>query len=491
MLRRKFVQTAAAGIPLILAAGVAPAIARDRSPNSKINIAVAGLRGIGKSHLSSYLRQSADVRVAAICDCDTEPLGEVAKYLDGKGVAAKSYRDIRRLFEDKNVDAVSICLPNYWHALATIWGCQAGKHICVEKPVSHSIWEGRQMVAAARKYKRLVQADIDSRSNPGLGPAIAYAQEHLGRPIYASIVGYKRRHSIGLSRGPGRIPPTCDYDLHSGPLPATPLPRKELHYDWHWQWLSGNGELGNNGPHQLDICRRALGKNTAPARVISLGGRFGYLDDGNVPNTQIVWYDYDGVPVVFESRALGRKPGVNIMDSLTGVTATGKVVSHPTSGTSNCNLCVFFERGYLCGNSIFDNDGAPVKGFPGRSASQRAFVEALKTGKQEDLRCDILDGHISANISHIGNISHQTGEHVGLDAARRKVKSFPYLERVFAGMEKHLATHGISLEKEGLCLGRELTFDSTAERFTGTHGDFANLFLRDTYRPPFTVPENV
>jgi predicted dehydrogenase len=466
-----------------------PAIVKDRRANSKIAVAVIGLRGIGKSHLSAYLRQSNDVAVTALCDCDSEYLDAAAEALEAKGVSPrpKLYRDLREVFADRDVDAVSICTPNYWHALATVWACQAGKHVCVEKPVSHCIWEGRKMVEAARKYDRLVQADIDSRSNTGLAAAIAYARQNLGAPRWVRITGYKRRKSIGITRGPGKIPETCDYNLHSGPLPLMPLPRRELHYDWHWQWLSGNGELGNNGPHQLDMCRRILGSNAAPRRAISFGGRLGYLDDGNVPNTQLAWFDIGGVPVVFEARALGRVAGDDVMDDLRATTATGKPIRAVCGSTTNCNICAVFENGYLLGQAIYDNNGALVQDFPGRSAPQRAFINALKTGKRDDLCCDILDGHLSANISHIGNISYQCGHRASLAEVRAAAGNFPHLAETFADTERHLAANGVEPEKAALFLGPELRYDAAGEHFTGAHAERANLFLRDTQRPPFAI----
>jgi predicted dehydrogenase len=457
--------------------------------NDRINVAVIGVRGIGQSHIGQYKRQPDDVRIAALCDCDTECLDKALAALSKDNINPKGYQDLRKLFEDKDVDAVSVGMPNYWHALATVWACQAGKHVCVEKPVSHSIWEGRKMVEAARKYNCMVQADLDTRSNPSVAAAIEYMQKNLGKPLYVRIVNYKRRESIGKITGPGTVPATCDYNLHSGPIPMMPLPRQELHYDWHWQWHTGNGELGNNGPHQLDFCRWALGKQNAPQKVISFGGRFGYIDDGNVPNTQVAWYDYDGIPVIYDSRALGEKTGIDNMDGVTGYTATGKKVYHPFKGNANCNIFIFCENGYLSGDSIFDNNGDLVKRFeePGKVGPQVNFIRALKSGKIEDLKTDILEGHLSANLSHIGNISYQTGHQVDFEEVRKTVSEYKYLDEVFRGFEDHLRQNGINPAKEKIYLGNELTFDSVSEKFTGQHSDMANLFLKDNYREPFEI----
>jgi predicted dehydrogenase len=494
--RREFLKTGVlGGAGLLFSSYAFGTSARPiKGANDRINVAVVGLRGIGQSHLSSYRRQAdSNVRIAALCDCDSEYLDKMLASLAKDDIRPKSYRDLRKLLDDKDVDAVSLGMPNYWHALATVWACQAGKHVCVEKPVSHSIWEGRKMVEAARKYKRMVQADLDTRSNPSVTAAIDYMQKNLGKVLYVRIVNYKRRFSIGKIKGPGIIPVTCDYDLHTGPLPMMPLPRKELHYDWHWQWLTGNGELGNNGPHQLDVCRWALGKQNAPQKVLSFGGRFGYTDDGNVPNTQVAWYDYDGIPVIYDSRALGEKTGIDNMDGFTGHTATGKKVHHPYRGGANCSIYIFCENGYLVGDSIFNNDGERVKRFeePGKVGPQTNFIRALRSGRQEDLKTDILEGHLSANISHIGNISYQTGRQASLEELRQTAGKYPYLEEVFLDFDEHLRLNGVDPAKEELFLGRELTFDSTSERFTGEHSDIANLFLKDNYREPFVIPEKV
>jgi len=494
MKRRTFIKQGIAGSAGLLLPNVAFGTPAHpiKGANERIGAAVIGVRGIGQSHINSYKKMPDDVRIVALCDCDTEPLGiELAK-LEKDGIHAKSYQDLRKLLEDKDIDVVSIGMPNYWHALATVWACQAGKHVDVEKPVSHCIWEGRKMVEAARKYKRLVQADLDTRSNTSVAAAIDYMRQNLGKPVYARIVNYKRRESIGKTMGPGRIPPTCDYNLHSGPIPMMPLPRKELHYDWHWQWHTGNAELGNNGPHQLDMLRWALNKTNAPSRVISFGGRYGYTDDGNVPNTQVVWYDYDGLPVIYDSRGLGEKTGIDNMDGFTGVTVTGKKVIHPYRGNAHCNIWIFCENGYWSGSSIYDNDGVLVKNFDEpRVGPQFNFIKAVKSGKQEDLRTDILEGHLSAILSHQGNISYQCGQQTSLDELRKTVGAYPRLEEVFLGFEEHLRMNGIDPAKEAIFLGPELTFDSQSEHFTGAHSEHANLFLKDPYREPFVIPEKV
>jgi len=252
--------------------------------NEKINVGVVGCRNHGSwAHLEDSYLNFPDVNVIALCDPDLASIDRCSKIMYDKGAAqAKAYTDIRKMLENKEIDAISVATPNHWHALATVWGCQAGKDVCVEKPVSHNIWEGRTMVEAAEKYGRIVQADHDMRSNQKIEAAVNYIQSGaLGKIEYCHSWVYKRRESIGnVKKSGGYIPPTVDYDLYCGPATMGPLPRLNLHYDWHWQWDFGNGEIGNNGPHHLDLCRWVLGQNDLPRRVISFGGRYGYKDDG-------------------------------------------------------------------------------------------------------------------------------------------------------------------------------------------------------------------
>jgi len=492
--RRNFIKTTLAG-----SAGLALsryAFGTPQHPitgaNDRINVAVIGVGGHGRTHISAYKQQPGEVRIAALCDCDSAFLDRELAALDKDNIKATGYKDLRKLYENKDIDAVSIVTPNYWHALATVWACQAGKHVCVEKPVSHCVWEGRKMVEAARKYNRLVQADLDIRSLNSWAAAIDYMQKNLGKVQYVRIINYKRRKSIGKIMGPGLIPKTCDYDLHSGPIAMMPLPRKELHYDWHWQWHTGNAEIGNNGPHWLDICRWALGKTNLPRKVISFGGRFGYIDDGNVPNTQVAWYDYDGIPLIYDSRGLGERAGVDNMDGFTGYTASGKKVHYPYTGDANGSFYIFCENGYLTEDSIYDNDGVLVKRFNEPSVGpQFNFIKALKSGKKEDLKTDILEGHLSAIISHIGNISYQTGNRASIEEIRKTAGNYKHLNDVLLGFEEHLRLNGLNPEKEEMYLGQALNFHSPTEKFTGEHSEIANLFLKDNYREPFVIPENV
>jgi predicted dehydrogenase len=278
MNRRDFLRTtgiSAAGVMVGCATGKTPWTSSGKpiGANSDIRVGVIGIHAQGRSHINAY-RKMPGVRLVALCDVDelvlTERVAEVAK--DDSSIRA--YGDLRQLFDAKDIDAVSIAMPNHWHALGTVWGCQAGKDVLVEKPVSHCIWEGRKMVQASRRYGRMVQAGLNQRSRQGMAEAFAYVQSgKLGKILCAYAWDYKRRESIGKVGGIAQIPSRVDYNLWTGPAPMLPLLREKLHYDWHWQWATGNGEIGNNGVHWLDATRWAIGKTDLPRSVVSFGGR--------------------------------------------------------------------------------------------------------------------------------------------------------------------------------------------------------------------------
>ncbi len=269
--------------------------------------------------------------------------------------AVAAYVDVRKLLDDKSIDAVAIATPNHWHALATIWACQAGKDVYVEKPFSYNIWEGRQMVAAARKYGRMVQVGTQSRSSEVLRQAFDYLHSGEIGPIRcAHAIVYRAREGIGKVDAPMPVPSTVDYDLWCGPAPKAPLRRKQLHYEWHWFWSTGNGEIGNNGAHFIDVCRWALGQDKPPPRAVSIGGRFAFHDDGETPNTQIALLDYQPAPLLCEIRALKAAQGPDTL---------GKFRSLGQGVVIDC------EGGYFAGNStggaVFDRQGQKMKEFGG------------------------------------------------------------------------------------------------------------------------------
>lgn len=496
MNRRQFLQTSGAGLAGILATqntSAAP-IATPIGANSDLRVAVIGFRSHGRTHIRAY-RKMSGVRLVALCDADKQVLERELAGLKQEDVNAKGYTDLRALMDDPEIDAVSIATPNHWHALATIWACQAGKHVCVEKPVSHSIWEGRKMVEAARKYQRLVQADLDRRSQPDLDAAFASLQSgELGRILYARAWDFKRRKSIGKISGPQSIPASVDYNLWTGPAPMLPLLRENLHYDWHWQWATGNGEIGNNGPHQLDQIRWALGQSTLPKTVLSFGGRYGYIDDGETPNTQVALYDYHGIPVIYEARGLPKSKDSENMDDFVGETVNGTKVTHPHERPSpNNSYAIFCEGGYYHEGVLYDNDGKEMKRFgeQDHKGPQEHFIAALRSGKTEDLKTDILQGHLSTCLCHMGNVSIMCGEPMSFEQARRNIPGTDHAQMAFDRMYLHLKANGVEMEKAKLILGSTLSFDSDKEVFVGPNSRHANLFLKDSYREPFIIRDQV
>ena len=309
--RRTFMKRSLAGG---LAVTFAP-YGRVLGANDDVRVAVVGFRSQGSNHIK-WFGKIPGVRVVALCDVDRDFIDREVRKLKERNEKVDTYVDYRKLLDDKNIDAIITATPNHWHSLVTVWACQAGKDVYVEKPVSHNIREGRKMVEAARKYNRIVQTGTQNRSDEGLMQAFEYIRQgRLGKILRARCYYFSPRGPIGKVDGPQPIPETVDYNLWMGPAPMVPLMRKNLHYDWHWQWPYGNGDLGNNGIHCIDVCRWALGYSTLAPRVISFGGKFLWDDDRQTPNTQVAFYDYKPAPIIFEMRNLPRKKGDSAMDA--------------------------------------------------------------------------------------------------------------------------------------------------------------------------------
>lgn len=454
--------------------------------NDDIRVAVVGFRGKGKGHIEKF-REIPGVRVVALCDVDRDVLDSEVKKFTDDNEKVDAYTDIRKLLDDKNIDAIVTATPNHWHSLLTIWACQAGKDVYVEKPVSHNVWEGRKAVEAARKYNRIVQVGTQNRSDVGLLEAIPYIQGgNLGKIVVVRGFCYKRRESIGKVDGPQPIPESVDYNLWTGPTPLVPLMRERLHYDWHWVWYTGNGDIGNQGIHEMDLCRWVIGQDKLAPRVVSIGGRFGYDDDGNTPNTLITFLDYEPAPIIFEVRGLPRKKDDSAMDNYRG-TRVGIVVE-----------C---ENGYFAGGRgggwVYDNDDNKIKQFKGDGGGehQANFIKAVRSRKVSDLRADILEGHISSALCHMGNISYRIGQLSSPDEIREVIKSEPQTTETFERFQEHLFANWVDLSKTRAALGPWLQMDPDKEKFIGS-GEYsttrwANDLLTQEYRKGFVVPEKV
>ncbi len=459
---------------------------RVQGANDTLRVAVVGFKGRGGDHIKGFSRIPG-VKVVALCDVDQNVLdGAVAKLKEQTSENVKGYRDVREVMEDGDIDIVATATPNHWHALITIWACQANKDVYVEKPVSHNVWEGRKAVEAARKYRRMVQTGTQSRSSQGIKEAAAWVKAgNLGKIEIARGLCYKPRASIGKVDGPQPIPEGIDYNLWCGPAPMSPLTRKNLHYDWHWDFETGCGDLGNQGIHQMDIARWFLGEMELSPKVISAGGRLGYVDDGNTPNTQVIWHGYEKAPLIFEVRGLPANKAAQTegwgkgMDKFMG--AGVGVVIHCEGGyvlVPNYQIAI-----------VHDKSGKEIRRFEGSKDHYENFIGAVRSRQVEDLNADILEGHLSSALCHTGNISYRLGRKSAPGEARERLKDQKGLQESYDRMVEHLKKNEVDLDMDKLTLGVGLTMDPATERFV-RNNDADKLLTRD-YRKPFVVPEKV
>lgn len=480
--RREFLQqsmfaaaaaAAASSSTPILRAEDAP---QSRSAADKLSVAVVGVKGRGSAHIAAFTNRN-DTVIKYVVDVDSDIGNQRAEEIGEKqkGIVPKYVKDIRKMLEDKTVDIVSIATPNHWHALGAIWAIQAGKDVYVEKPVSHNVSEGRRIVEAARKYGQICQAGTQSRSNPGMREAIEFVQQgKVGEIKVARGLCYKRRNAIG-PKGTYTVPSNIDYDLWCGPAPMDPLTRKNLHYDWHWVWATGNGDLGNQGIHQMDIARWGLGVNQLSNSVFSYGGRLGYEDAGETANTQVIVHNYGDKSLVFEVRGL------------------------ETKGYRGASIGVIFEGtdGYVVSPTYdsataFDKDGTVIKTFKGGDdfAHFNNFVAAVRSRKYQDLNGDVLEGHLSSALCHMGNISYRLGSQYAAADALKKIDSITSQDNAKDTYErtmKHLEENKVDVAATKLQIGNDLAFDPVTETFTGDQAD-ANKMLTREYRAPYVVP---
>ncbi len=412
--RREFMgrSLVAAGVGAGFAIGGTKSSGRIIGANDTIRIAVAGLNGRGESHVAGFGKLPG-VEIACLVDPDSRTYDRRIKQVAGvlekagkpNGSPPSVEKDIRRVLEDKSIDAVSVATPNHWHALITVWACQAGKDVYVEKPCSHVVHEGRVSVDAARRYNRIVQHGTQSRSESRWPMAVeAIRSGQLGKLLVSRALCYKRRKSIG-EKPAGTPPSQLDFNLWLGPAPTQPYHENLVHYNWHWFWDFGNGDIGNQGVHQMDIARWLIPASssssaTFPRSVVSIGGRFGYKDQGQTANTQIAVMDYGETQLIFEVRGLptGKYRGVNV-----GNTA------HCEAGTVIEDR--FYPRGKTESVPLDQVAKVAVRRGPGKGHFAN-FIEAVRSRKVEDLNADILEGHYSAALCHLPNISYRLGEDV-------------------------------------------------------------------------------
>lgn len=492
-LEQSLMAAAAAAATTVRAAEPAGGQEKSRSPNEKLSVAVIGVRGRGQSHARALAARS-DCQVVAVCDADREIGAAFAAALGKKtGSVPKFVEDMRRIFDDKSIDIVSIATPNHWHSLAAIWAMQAGKDVYVEKPVSHEISEGRRMIQVSRKYNRICQGGTQKRSVGANQEAAKYiAAGKLGQIKLAHCYTYRPRTPIGPA-GQYKVPESVNYDLWCGPAPMGPLTRPQFHYDWHWFWDFGNGEIGNNSIHAVDTMRLLTGLKGLGRGVICYGGRVKFNDCGQTANIQVAIHDFDGTTVVQEVR--NHKTANPKHGGIVYIVGTeGYMVS-----TSQINT-VFDPQGKVV-TKIADARGDELTKVTVSKGKHRDdfgslddqhignFVKAVHSRKREDQVADIPEGHCSTALCHLGNISYRLGKPASPTEIEAKLASLKVHESVretFDAIRAHLADNEVDIEKERLTLGPWLAIDSDAEKFVGNPA--ADAFLTRQYRKPFVVP---
>src|SRR5262245_21326234 len=384
--RRLFLHASALALPAAVARGAAD------KPSERVRLAVLGLNGRGRGLMRGFASLPG-VEIAALCDPDSRVAKKALAALPASHKRTpKVVQDLRKVNDDPDVDAVVVATPDHWHALATVWACQAKKHVYVEKPISHNLAEGRRMVQAARKYGRVVQVGTQRRSAEHLMKAHDLVRSgKLGKVPFARAWIAGNRKSIGR-RKDGPAPEGVDYDLWLGPAPERPYNPNRFHYNWHWNWDYGGGEIANNGIYLLDTARWGLGKNEHPRGVLCVGGRFGYEDDGQTPNTQIAAYDYGDARILLEVRGLKSDKCRDL--------AIGRVFEA--------------EKGTLIsgggGVAAYTPEGEVLEKFTGGGDHFRNFADAVKARKREDLTSEVAEGHLSTSLCHLANLSYRLGE---------------------------------------------------------------------------------
>jgi predicted dehydrogenase len=463
--------------------------------NETVRIAIAGLNGRGGEHVGQFVGMKQDVEISYLVDPDTRTFKKRLDQIEDKGGRAPAtVQDIRRVLEDKSVDAISVATPNHWHALMTIWACQAGKDVYVEKPCSHNVHEGRIAVEAARRYNRIVQHGTQSRSSHDWALAAELIHSgKLGKLLVSRALCYKPRGSIGVK--PVTNPPEqLDFDIWLGPAPRQPYHANLVHYNWHWFWDFGNGDIGNQGVHQMDIARWLIpaasssghgASATFPKTVLSLGGRFGYRDQGETANTQISVMDFGDTQLIFEVRGLPTKDFHGQTVGNIAHLEEGMITEVRVGRRHEVQFCPKGETKPVLLTNLVKN-GAERGPGGGHFAN---FIAAVRSRRVEDLNADILEGHYSAALCHLANVSYRLGQLVPFSKPTQAFGDDKEAYETLARMESHLKDNGVALDGSNYRLGRKLTFDAAIESFAGD-GE-ANQLLTRPYRAPFVVPDRL
>jgi len=467
--RRSFLKTSAAASAL--AVNFVPS--RVFGANDRVRIGIAGINGRGQSHMGAYLGMK-NVEVSHLIDPDSRLFKSRGKKVADKqgGKMPICVQDVREALEDKNLDAVSVATCNHWHSLIGIWACQAGKDAYIEKPISHNVYEGRKLVEAAEKYNRIVQHGTQQRSSGGRANEILAVQSgKYGKLTVSKGYCCKPRWSIG-NKKPGTPPKELDFNLWLGPAPEQPYHGNLVHYNWHWFWDMGNGDIGNQGVHEMDVARWAIKGATLPKSVWSIGGRFGYEDQGETANTQMSVCEYDDALLLFETRGLVGRHNIPRVVRNEYYTTEGKITGgkfYPKNGGKTVGL---------------DNFGGKVQ--PGGPFGN--FVDCVRSRKRDHLNADVLEGHYSSALCHLGNISYRMGQPEAFDLKSKKFHNNTQVSEGFEALNDNLRGIGLDLKDVKYQVGKSLEFDPATERFTN---EGANALLSRANRNPFIVPDKV
>ncbi|MEX0718672.1 MAG: Gfo/Idh/MocA family oxidoreductase [Planctomycetaceae bacterium] len=469
--RRSFLKSAAATaaassvFPLFTIAGT-KASGQVLGANDAIRLAVLGMGVRGPQHIDMFTRQKG-VKIVAVCDPDQKRIdarsGKVKEHL---GSDPKTAQDPRPLIEDQNIDAITIAAPNHWHSLLGIWGCQAGKDVYCEKPCSHSVWEGAKLVEAARKYGKIVSHGTQQRSEARkLRRAQEIAEGKHGKLLVSRAFVFRGRGSIGF-KNPATPPSHLNWDVFLGPAPQQPYHENIVHYNWHWFWDFGGGDMANNGIHSIDAARWMVPNGKLPRSVLCVGGRFGYKDQAETPNTQYVVFEYaDGTLLTCEMRGLPTKSPQGpeqVFDENASVS--------PIEVTSPDDVKnPLADRGP---GNIFEN-----------------WIAAVRARDPKMLDAHIHEGHYSTIHCHLANISYRLGQEVPFDAKKNAFGDDKEAGETFGKLKEHLKDNGVELSETTYRLGRKLVLDPETEMVENDKE--ANELFRREYRAPFVVPETV
>jgi predicted dehydrogenase len=465
--RRDFISGSAVSVAALRAASLVAVPERVMGANDRVRVAICGIHGRGNDHLENYSK-IPNVQIAALCDVDESVLNMRLSQMEKMGLPKPvTYTDVRKLLEDKSIDAVSIATPNHWHTLMAIWACQAGKDVYVEKPCSHNLWEGQQLVKASQRYNRIVQHGSQIRSATAIREMVLKMKEGLiGETYLARGLCYKWRDTIGRA-AVEPVPSGVDYDLWTGPAPVHAFTKNRFHYNWHWNWTFGNGDLGNQGIHQVDVARWGMGLGF-PNKVSAMGGHFMFDDDQQTPNDLNCAFEFD-LPdgkrrmITFEVRHWITNHEAEIGTRALGTPepkrSAGAAKLGPMAGSHNTVGNIFYgSKGYL---STGDEDARTYSVWLGRDQEQQPpvhggaekahfqnFIDCVISRNKADLNAPIEEGHISCALVHLANASYR--------------------------------------------LGRTLNFNPDTQQVIGD--EEADRLLRDEdrgYRHPFVVPQDV